>query len=170
MVSIRAYDGLLTVCVWVKPSGGMGGLYRSAHEFVAVFKHGRGAHRNNIQLGKYGRNRTTVWACGRPNTFSSAEDADLTAQHPTPKPVSLIADAIMDVTQRRDIVLDPFLGSGSSLIAAERVGRVCRGIEMDPLYVDLTVRRWQRLTGDAAVRADGASFNSLLTKTPEISQ
>ncbi len=156
-----AYDELLNICVWVKPNGGMGGLYRSAHEMVAVFKHGQAKHRNNVQLGRFGRNRTNVWPYASPNSFGRGEEADLTSQHPTPKPVAMIADAILDVTARRDIVLDPFLGSGSTLIAADRAARLCRGIEMDPLYVDLTIRRWQRLTGAAAVLEDGRTFNDL---------
>ena len=156
-----AYDALLNICVWAKPNGGMGGLYRSAHELVAVFKHGRASHRNNVLLGRYGRNRTNVWNYPGGSGFAGGEDRDLTAQHPTPKPVTLIADAMLDVTARGDLVLDPFLGSGSTLIAAERVGRACRGIEMDPLYVDLTIRRWERLTGEAATREDGATFDTL---------
>ncbi len=156
------YESCLNICVWTKPNGGMGGLYRSAHELVTVFKHGRAAHRNNVQLGRFGRNRTNVWAYPGANGFGHGEDADLTSLHPTPKPVRMIADAVLDVTARRDLVLDPFLGSGSTLIAAERVGRVCRGIEMDPLYVDLTIRRWQRLTGLEARREDGARFDTLI--------
>ena len=156
-----AYDALLNICVWSKPNGGMGGLYRSAHEMVAVFKHGRAGHRNNVQLGRFGRNRTNVWSYAGAGGFAQSEDKDLTSLHPTPKPVAMVADAILDVTARRDIVLDPFLGSGATLIAAERIGRLCRGIEMDPLYVDLTIRRWQRLTGEQAIRGDGAVFDTL---------
>ena len=163
-----AYDSLLNICVWAKPNGGMGSLYRSAHEMVAVFKHGRSSHRNNVQLGKFGRNRTNVWAYAAGGGFGRGEEADLTRQHPTPKPVAMIADAMLDVTKRGDVVLDPFLGSGSTLMAAERVGRVCRGIEMDPLYVDLTIRRWQRLTGEAAIRQDGVTFNDLAHAAMEI--
>jgi hypothetical protein len=155
------YDGLINICVWAKPNGGMGGLYRSAHEMVAVFKHGRASHRNNVQLGRFGRNRTNVWSYAGSNGFGRGGDADLTALHPTPKPVAMVADAILDVTARRDVILDPFLGSGSTLIAAEQKGRICRGLEMDPLYVDLTIRRWQRLSGETALREDGASFDAL---------
>ena len=162
-----SYDSFLNLCVWAKPNGGMGGLYRSAHELVTVFKHGRAAHRNNVQLGRYGRNRTNVWNYASAVGFGRGEDADLAAQHPTPKPVGMIADAILDVTERRDIVLDAFLGAGATLMAAERVGRICRGIELDPLYVDLTIRRWQRLTGDDAVRQDGTSFNTLQPNATE---
>jgi len=155
------YTDLLNICVWAKPNGGMGGLYRSAHELVLVFKAGSGGHRNNVQLGKFGRNRTNVWSYPGSASFRSSEEADLLSQHPTPKPVRLIADAILDVTAAKDIVLDPFLGSGSTLIAAERMGRHCRGIEIDPLYVDLSIRRWQRATGQTAIREDGARFDDL---------
>ena len=166
----EVYVGLLNICVWTKPNGGMGGLYRSAHEMVAVFKHGRASHRNNVQLGRYGRNRTNVWSYAGSNSFARGEDADLTSQHPTPKPVPMISDAILDVTARRDIVLDPFLGSGSTLMACERMGRVCRGMEMDPLYVDLTIRRWQRLTGQQAAREDGVTFDALAVMALEAAQ
>ena len=139
----------------------MGGLYRSAHELVLVYKHGRASHRNNVQLGRFGRNRTNVWSYAGANGLARGEDADLTAQHPTPKPVGLIADAILDVTARNDLILDPFMGSGSTLIAAERVGRRCRGLELDPLYIDLAIRRWQRLTGDQARLEGGGAFDEL---------
>ena len=165
-----AYDAMLNICVWAKPNGALGGVYRSAHEMVAVFKNGRAAHRNNVKLGRFGRNRTNVWNYASANRFGRGEDADLTSQHPTPKPVQMIADAILDVTERGDIVLDPFLGSGTTLIAAQRVGRIARCIDMDPLYVDLAIRRWQRLTGDQAVRHDGATFNDLANQTNEAAQ
>ena len=117
-----------------------------------------------VELGRHGRNRTNVWTYPSSCAFSQTEDKDLTQWHPTPKPVAMVADAILDATARRDIVLDVFLGVGATLIAAERVGRVCRGIEIDPLYVDLAIRRWQRLTGDHAVRADGVTFDSLAAR------
>tara|TARA_R110002051_G_scaffold41530_7_gene86163 strand:- start:52551 stop:53873 length:1323 start_codon:yes stop_codon:yes gene_type:complete len=158
-----AYDDLVNICVWAKPNGGMGSLYRSAHELVLVCKKGRSPHQNNVQLGRFGRNRTNVWQYAGANSFlRSAEDADLIGQHPTPKPVQLVADALLDSSSRGDIVMDPFCGSGSTLIAAERTGRRCRAIELDPLYCDLTIRRWQRHSGQQAVReADGASFCEL---------
>ncbi|HXQ47944.1 MAG TPA: DNA methyltransferase [Caulobacteraceae bacterium] len=156
-----AYADLINICVWTKPGGGMGGLYRSAHELVLVFKHGRGAHRNNVQLGKFGRNRTNVWAYPGSAWARHGEEADLTRQHPTPKPVSLIADAMLDASARGDVVLDPFMGSGSTLMAAERVGRQARGMELDPLYVDLTIRRWHRMTGEEAVLEGGERFGDL---------
>jgi DNA modification methylase len=163
-----SYDGLVNLCIWTKPNGGMGSLYRSQHELVFVFKAVGGAHRNNVQLGVFGRNRTNVWAYGAGASFGRGPEADLTSQHPTPKPVTMIADAILDVTKPRDLVLDVFLGSGSTLMAAESTGRICRGIEMDPLYVDLTIRRWQRQTGKAAVRLDGASFDAVSTEAVNI--
>src|SRR6202046_4887394 len=122
----------------------MGSLYRSQHELVLVFRKGKGPHRNNVQLGKFGRNRTNVWHFAGINTLSQQSDeGNLLALHPTVKPVAMVADAILDCTARGDIVLDAFLGSGSTLIAAERVGRVCYGVEIDPKYVDVTIRRWQ---------------------------
>jgi DNA modification methylase len=156
----QVYDQLLNLCVWAKDNGGMGSFYRSRHELIFVFKNGKGQHRNNIQLGQFGRNRTNVWEYPGVNTFSkNGDEGNLLALHPTVKPVALIADAILDCTARGDLVLDSFLGSGSTLIAAERVGRVCYGIEIDPLYVDTTVRRWQKLTGEnATYAATGKTF------------
>jgi DNA modification methylase len=150
----QIYDTLLNLCVWAKDNGGMGSFYRSQHELVFVFRNGKGPHRNNIQLGQFGRNRTNVWEYPGVNTLSKhSDEGNLLALHPTVKPVQLVADAMLDCSARGDIILDGFLGSGSTLIAAERVGRVCCGIEIDPLYVDVAIRRWQRLTGDRAVHA-----------------
>lgn len=162
-VTRAAYDDLVNICVWAKSNGGMGSLYRSAHELVLVCKKGRASHQNNVQLGRFGRNRTNVWQYAGANGFlRSAEEADLIGQHPTPKPVQLVADALLDASSRGDIILEPFCGSGSTLIAAERTGRRCRAIELDPLYCDLTIRRWQRHTGQQAVRvSDGAVFSDL---------
>ena len=146
------YDQLLNVCAWVKDKGGMGSFYRSQHELIAVFRNGKKAHRNNVQLGKFGRNRTNVWQYPSVQTFSkSSEEGNLLALHPTVKPISMVADALLDCTKRGDIVLDIFLGSGTTLMAAERVGRSCYGLEIDPLYVDAAIRRWQKHTGDEAV-------------------
>jgi hypothetical protein len=128
------YGDLMNLCVWAKNIAGMGSFYRSAHELIFLFKNGEASHRNNIQLGKFGRYRTNVWNYPSANTFSrSGPDGDLLALHPTPKPVALIADAIKDSTARGALVLDPFLGSGTAVIAAERTGRVCYGLELDPL-------------------------------------
>jgi DNA modification methylase len=117
----EVYTELLNLCVWAKNNGGMGSFYRSAHELIFVFKNGTGSHRNNIQLGKFGRNRTNVWNYPSANSFARTDvEENLLALHPTPKPVALIADAIKDCTARGDLILDPFLGSGTAIIAAER--------------------------------------------------
>jgi DNA modification methylase len=156
----EVYDELKNVCVWVKDNAGMGSFYRSRHELVFVFKRGRRAHRNNVQLGQFGRNRTNVWNYPCANSFSrSGEEGNLLAIRPTVKPAALIADAIMDCTERRDVVLDGFLGSGTSVIAAERTARRCYGLELDPIYVDAVVRRWQTYTRQVARHAaTGRSF------------
>jgi DNA modification methylase len=159
----QVYEQLLNLCVWAKDNGGMGSFYRSRHELVFVFKNGKGQHRNNVQLGQFGRNRTNVWEYPGVNTLSrQSDEGNLLALHPTVKPVALLADAMLDCTARGDLVLDSFLGSGSTLIAAERIGRVCYGIEIDPLYVDTAIRRWQKLTGDTAVHAvKGRTFDQI---------
>jgi 16S rRNA G966 N2-methylase RsmD len=145
------YSELKNVCVWVKNNAGMGSLYRSQHELVFVFKQGRGAHHNNVQLGRFGRHRSNVWSYPGVNSFGRGTDeGNLLRLHPTVKPVTLIADAIMDCSARGDFILDAFCGSGSTVIAAERTGRRCYGIELDPAYVDATVRRWQTFTRDVA--------------------
>jgi len=158
----EVYAQLLNLCVWAKNNGGMGSFYRSAHELVFLFKNGIESNRNNIQLGKFGRYRTNVWNYPGANSFSrSHSEGNLLALHPTPKPVALIADAIKDCTARGDLILDPFLGSGTAVIAAERVGRRCYGLELDARYVDITIRRWQKHTKLEAVHAEsGATFNS----------
>ena len=130
---------LLNLCVWVKTNGGMGSLYRSRHEFVFVFRNGPEAHRNNVQLGRFGRNRTNVWNYPGANIFKRngrKSDLDL---HPTVKPIAMVADAILNSTNLDDLILDPFLGSGTTLLAAERARRRCHGVELDPLYVDTAV-------------------------------
>ncbi|MCA1471259.1 DNA modification methylase [Bradyrhizobium sp. IC3195] len=143
---------LKNICAWVKSNAGMGSLYRSQHELVFVFKHGKAPHRNNVELGRHGRFRTNVWQYPGCNSFErSGEEGNLLAVHPTVKPVQLLADAILDCTERNDIVLDNFLGSGSTLLAAERVGRRLYATELEPRYVDVAIRRWQRHTGQSAV-------------------
>ncbi|UQR65445.1 DNA modification methylase [Bradyrhizobium sp. C-145] len=143
---------LKNICAWVKSNAGMGSLYRSQHEFVFVFKHGKVPHRNNVELGRHGRFRTNVWQYPGCNSFErNGEEGNLLALHPTVKPVQLLADAILDCTERNDIVLDNFLGSGSTLLAAERVGRRLYATELEPRYVDVAIRRWQRHTGQSAV-------------------
>jgi DNA modification methylase len=158
----RTYTELKNVCVWAKESGGQGSFYRSQHELVFVFKSGRTEHRNNVQLGQYGRYRTNVWHYPRVNSRGSNAEESHLLLHPTVKPVAMVADAIMDCTARNEIVLDAFLGSGTTLVAAEQVGRICYGIELDPTYVDLAVRRWQTFTGNTALHAESmCSFNDL---------
>ena len=142
------YSDLLNLCVWNKDNGGMGSLYRSKHELVFVFKRGAAPHINNIKLGSAGRYRTNVWDYPGVNSFSGRGDLDM---HPTVKPVALVADAIRDCSKRNGIVLDPFGGSGSTLIAAEQTKRKARLIEIDPHYCDTTVRRWQALTKKCAI-------------------
>ena len=150
----QAYTQLCNLCVWVKDNAGMGSLYRSQHELVFVFKNGARPHRNNVQLGKFGRNRTNVWTYPGVSGFGrGGEEGNLRELHPTVKPVALVADAVLDCSARGDLILDPFLGSGSTLLAAERVGRTCRAMEIDPVYVDTAVRRWQRYTGESAINA-----------------
>jgi DNA modification methylase len=155
------YTELKNLCVWAKDNAGMGSLYRSQHELVLVYKSGKAKHVNNVQLGQYGRYRSNVWNYPGVNSFGrSTDEGNLLALHPTVKPVAMIADALYDCSNRGDIVLDPFLGSGSTLIAAERTGRLCYGIELDPLYVDTAIRRWQKQTGLKAIHAvSGLSFD-----------
>jgi DNA modification methylase len=157
------YSELLNVCVWVKPNAGMGSFYRGQHELVFVFRHGRASHRNNVQLGQYGRNRSNVWNYPGPRCFGrGSEEGDLAALHPTVKPVRMVADAILDCSARGEVVLDSFLGSGTTVIAAERTGRRCFGIEIDPHYVDCTIRRWQAFTGAKARHIEtGRDFDDL---------
>ena len=148
---------LYNICVWAKSNAGMGSLYRSQHELICIFKAGAEAHRDNIELGRHGRNRSNLWTYRGLNAFGSDRD-ELLASHPTPKPVAMIADALRDVTKRGAVVLDTFLGSGSTLIAAEETGRRCFGIELDPLYIDLAIRRWQRKTAREATHAETGEF------------
>lgn len=157
------YDEQVNLCVWGKSNAGMGSLYRSQHELFAVWRKGKVRHRNNVELGRFGRSRSNLWRYPGANSFGRGSDeGNLLALHPTVKPVALIADAILDSTGRTDLVLDPFLGSGSTLIAAEKVGRRCRGIELDPAYVDTIIRRWQRWSGaQARRRLDDVLFGEL---------
>jgi DNA modification methylase len=150
----HAYDSLLNLCVWNKNNGGMGSLYRSQHELIFVYKAGAGHHRNNVQLGRFGRNRTNVWNYPGANTLTrTGEEGNLLALHPTVKPVALVTDALLDCSARGEIVLDSFLGAGSTLLAAERIGRICYGMEIEPRYVDLAILRWQQMTGEHAHHA-----------------
>ena len=153
-----AHLDLLNLCVWVKSNGGMGSLYRSRHELIFVFRNGKEQHRNNVQLGRFGRNRTNVWNYAGANSFPRKGQGSALDLHPTVKPIALVSDAILDTTKRNDIVLDPFCGSGTTILAAERTGRHGCGIEIDPLYVDTAVERWERMTGKQARHATGQTF------------
>jgi len=150
---------LLNLCVWNKTNGGMGSLYRSKHELVLIAKKGKAPHTNNVELGKHGRYRTNVWDYAGVNCFGRGR-ADL-ADHPTVKPVALVADAIRDVTRPGEIVLDAFMGSGTTILAANRTKRIAHGVEIDPGYVDVAIRRWSAMTGDEALLADtGETFEA----------
>lgn len=159
--ALPIFGPLLNLAVWVKDRAGMGSFLRSQHELVLIYAAGGGKPRNNVELGRHGRHRSNVWKYPSAMTFGrSGVEGDLLDDHPTPKPKEMIADAILDCTNRGEVVLDPFLGSGSTLIAAETTGRRCRGMDLDPLYVDLTARRWQNWTGRSAVHAaTGRSFD-----------
>jgi len=161
------YDELKNICVWAKSTPAMGSLYRSQHEFVCVFKKGRRPHINNVELGRHGRSRSNVWQYPGANSFSPTRAEEL-AMHPTVKPLSLVSDVILDASDRGDIILDPFGGSGTTLIAAEQTGRTGRMIEMDPLYCDVILRRFEKHTGVTPVHAGtGKSFAELASEAKE---
>jgi DNA modification methylase len=144
----------------------MGSFYRSQHEFVCVFKSGNAPHTNNVELGKYGRNRTNIWTYAGVNSFGDGRsDLEL---HPTVKPVAMVADAIRDCSRRKGIVLDPFAGSGSTLIAAQRTGRRGFGVELDPLYCDVILRRLHSVCGlQAVLQATGQKFEDVAAQRQE---
>jgi DNA modification methylase len=157
-VGRSVYGELLNLCIWNKSNAGMGSLYRSKHELVFVFKVGQAVHFNAVELGRHGRNRTNVWDYASVNSLAGSRREDLNL-HPTVKPTALVADAIQDVTRRGDLVLDSFLGSGTTLIACERCGRRFRGVELDPAYVDVAIERWTAMTGgtpEPVERSQGA--------------
>lgn len=152
------YTELKNLCVWAKSNGGMGTFYRSRHELVFAFKNGVAPHINNFELGQTGRYRTNVWEYAGVNSFGNDRDEAL-EMHPTVKPVALVTDAIKDCSRRRQIILDPFAGSGTTVIAAEKTGRRARVLELDPLYCDTIIRRWQSYTGKRARHIDlGEAF------------
>lgn len=157
----QVFSELKNLCVWNKTNGGMGTFYRSKHELIFVFKVGEGPHVNSFGLGETGRYRTNVWDYAGINTFGGTREEDL-AMHPTVKPVALVADAIRDCSRRGAVVLDAFGGSGTTLIAAERVGRRARLLEIDPAYCDTIVRRWEILTGkEATLAATGQPYEDV---------
>lgn len=152
---------LINVAVWDKGTGGMGSLYRSQHELVSICVRGKSPGINNVELGKHGRNRSNVWSYPGANRLGSSANKALKL-HPTPKPVEMVVDALLDVTNKGDIVLDPFMGSGTTIIAADKAKRIAYGVELDPQYVDVAVRRWQGHSGKPAIHAEsGISFDEV---------
>ena len=152
------FSELKNVVVWVKSNGGQGSFYRSQHELICVFKKGKAAHANSFELGQHGRSRTNVWSYAGVNSFKTGRQEELDV-HPTVKPVRLVADAMLDCSRRGSIVLDPFMGSGTTIIAGQTVGRRVYGMELEPRYVDVAVRRWERFSGrDAILEATGQTF------------
>ena len=155
-----AFGPLKMVCVWAKPNAGLGAFYRSQHEMVFVFKKGEADHVNNFGLGEV-RYRTNLWQYPGASGFHADRKGDL-EMHPTTKPVNMIADAILDVSNRGDIVMDIFAGSGATLVACMKTGRIARLIELDPLYVDLIVRRFQAAGGgEVYLHETGATFDEV---------
>ena len=155
------YDELKNLCVWAKTNAGQGAFYRNEHELVFVFKHGRAPHLNTFGLGAGGRSRSNVWRYAGVNTFRAGRMDEL-AMHPTVKPVALVADAMRDCSRRGAIVLDAFAGSGTTIVAAEQVGRRAFCIEIDPAYADVAIRRWQRFARrDAILDGSGQTFDAL---------
>jgi DNA modification methylase len=161
---LDAADGVYTeleqLVVWMKDNAGMGAFYRSQHELIFVFKSGRGRHVNNFGLGGRGRHRTNVWTYAGANTFRKGRDQDLEA-HPTVKPVAMVADAILDCSNRDDLILDPFSGSGTTLIAAHRTKRRGAAIEIDPVFVDTSLQRLAAVSGLVPVLEDGRNYEEV---------
>jgi DNA modification methylase len=165
LVGKRVYTELKNICVWNKSNAGMGSLYRSQHELVAVYKVGSAAHINNVELGRHGRNRSNVWNYIGQNALNGTRKSKLSL-HPTVKPVAMIADAIRDCSNRGDVILDCFGGAGTTLIAAEKTGRRARILELNPIYIDVTITRWQRLTGKVAYHMEtGQPFSPVDDQT-----
>jgi hypothetical protein len=157
----EVYHDLKNIIVWTKDNAGMGTFYRSQHEFVFAYKKGDARHINNFELGQFGRSRSNVWKYAGVNTMKAGRLEEL-AMHPTVKPLALVADALKDCSRRGGIVLDPFSGSGTTLIAAEKTGRRARVIELDQRYCDVAVRRWQNFTGKQAFLGDSdLSFETI---------
>ena len=162
------YSELKNLCVWNKSNAGMGSLYRSKHELIFVYKSGQAPHINNIKLGKHGRYRTNVLDYPGANAFGPERDEHLAA-HPTVKPVQLVADLMLDCSRRGDLILDPFLGSGTTVLAAQQTGRVAVGIEIEPRYVDVTIQRYETMTGKKVTHAEtGLTFDDLRTQRQHI--
>lgn len=161
VVGRKIFGAMLNLAVWNKSNAGQGSFYRSQHELIGIFRVGEDPHKNNIELGSFGRNRSNVWNYPGVNTFGH-QRLEALAMHPTVKPTAMIADALLDCTARGDAVLDQFAGSGTIFLAAEKVGRIAYGMEIDPRYVDVAIRRWQSLTKlDAVLVGDGRTFEEI---------
>ena len=157
----EAYSAFKNLCVWNKDNAGMGSFYRSKHELVLVFQSGVGRFQNNVRLGAEGRYRTNVWDYPGQNSFRKGRMDEL-AMHPTVKPLALVADAIRDCSKRNDLVLDPFSGSGTTILAAHRTGRIAAAMEIDPAYVDVAIKRWQDMAKlEAVLEGDGRTFEEV---------
>ncbi|MCK8465190.1 site-specific DNA-methyltransferase [Aliiroseovarius sp. S1339] len=163
------YSEFKNLCVWAKTNAGMGSFYRSQHELVFAFKHGGASHINNFGLGETGRHRSNLWTYAGANTFRAGRMDDLEA-HPTVKPIDMIADAIMDCSKRGGIIADGFAGSGTTLLAAAKTGRIGVGVELDPHYADLTIRRLADATGETAIHADSFESFDAVAKEREANQ
>jgi DNA modification methylase len=155
------YGEMLNLAVWVKSNAGQGSFYRSQHELIGIFRVGDAPHLNNVELGRHGRSRSNVWHYAGVNTFRAGRLEELQS-HPTVKPVALVSDAMKDCTRRGDIVVDTFSGSGTTILAAERVGRRAFALEIEPRFVDIAIRRWQSFTRKDAIHLEsGQSFDDL---------
>jgi DNA modification methylase len=164
------YGETINIAVWVKSNAGQGSFYRSQHEFVGVFRVGEAPHLNNVELGRHGRSRSNVWHYPGVNSFRAGRMEELRS-HPSAKPVALVADAIKDCTRRGDVVLDTFSGSGSTIMAAERVGRHAHALEIEPRFVDVAIRRWQTFTRrDARHAESGLSFDEIAAERSRTSR
>jgi DNA modification methylase len=160
----KVYGETLNLAVWVKSNAGQGSFYRSQHELVGVFRVGEQAHLNNVELGRHGRSRSNVWHYAGVNTFRAGRLDELKS-HPTVKPIALVADAMKDCSRRGDVVFDSFCGSGTTILAAERVGRQARTLEIEPRFVDVAIKRWQAFSRKDAVHAEtGLSFDEITTE------
>lgn len=161
VVGRKIFGAMLNLAVWNKSNAGQGSFYRSQHELVGIFRVGENPHKNNIELGSFGRNRSNVWSYPGVNTFGR-QRLEALAMHPTVKPTAMVADALLDCTARGDVVLDQFAGSGTIFLAAEKVGRIAYGMEIDPRYVDVAIRRWQANSKlEAILVDDGRTFEEI---------
>lgn len=157
------YSSFKQLAVWTKSNAGMGAFYRSQHELVFIFKSGTDRHVNNFGLGEKGRHRSNVWAYAGVNTFRKGRDQDL-EDHPTVKPLAMVVDALLDCSNRGDLILDPFSGAGTTLVAAHRTKRRGAAIELDPIYVDTSLRRLAAASGLTPRLADGRTWDQVFVE------